>query len=231
MYLPKIFRLTRWTIVGFLIATAAAMWLYPGGTFLDPSTTRYLFFQNFLSDLGTATTWGRHSNQTGATLFVASELVLALALIAFFAGLVRLHSAHAASRGWARAGGVAGLLVGLCFMGAALLPADRFLALHVYSAKLAFRAILVAAALFAFACARDVRFSRRAAMAWVGLTVVLTLYVVMLEWGPRLTSQANLVIQVTSQKISVAAVMAAFAYLSREAERVLASGSLGSLRR
>jgi hypothetical membrane protein len=221
MQLPAIFRLTRWTIVAFVLASATAMWLYPGGTFLDPSTTRYLFFQNFLSDLGIATTWGRHSNRIGATLFVASELVLALVLIAFFAGLVRLHSAQTPSRRWARAGGAAGVLAGLAFVAAALLPADRVLALHVQAAIWAFRAILVATALFAFACARDVRFSRRAALAWLALTITLVLYVVMLEWGPRLTSPENLFMQVTAQKISVGAVLAAVAYLSREAERVV----------
>jgi hypothetical protein len=222
MHLPRIFRLTRWTIVGFVMASATAMWLYPGGTFLDPSTTRYLFFQNFMSDLGNATTWGRHSNQIGATLFVGSELVMAVALIAFFAGLVSLHSSQGASRRWARVGGAAGLLAGVCFMAAALLPAERFLVLHVHAAKFAFRAILVAVAFFAFACARDVRFSRRAALAWLGLTIVLTLNVAMLEWGPRLTSPGNLVAQVTAQKISIAALLAAIAYVSSEAERILA---------
>jgi hypothetical protein len=221
MHLPRIFTLTRWTIAAFVVASVVAMWLYPGGTFLDPSTTRYLFFHNFLSDLGIATSWGRHSNRVGATLFVASELVLVLALIAFFAGLVRLHSAHAASRNWARAGGAAGVLAGLSFVAAALLPADQFLVLHVQAAKMAFRAILVAVALFAFASARDVRFSRRAATTWLALTIVLALYIVMLEWGPRLTSPENLFMQVTAQKFSVGAILAAIAYLSREAERVV----------
>jgi hypothetical protein len=220
MHLPKIFTLTRWTIVGFVISSAAAMWLYPGGTFLDPSTTRYLFFQNFLSDLGNATTWGRHDNHIGATLFVLAELAMAVALVAFFAGLVSLHSPQAASRSWARAGGVAGLM-GIGFMASALLSADRFIVLHVHAAKFAFRAILVATAFFAFACARDVRFSRRSAVAWFALTIILTLYVVMLEWGPRLTSQSNLVAQVTAQKISVAAVLVVIAYVGLEAERVL----------
>jgi hypothetical protein len=84
---------------------------------------------------------------------------------------------------------------------------------------MAFRGILVAALFFAFASARDTRFSRRAVITWVTLTVVLACYVALLEWGPRLTSRENLVIQVTGQKICVTVILAAIAWLSREAER------------
>ena len=153
---------------------------YPGGTFLDPSTARYLFFENFLSDLGNATTWGRHSNQIGRGALYRGELALAVMLIVFFAALVSLHSPQAASQAGRAPGERRACLRALASWRPRCCPQPVPGSARA-RCQVRVSIILVAVALFAFACARDVRFSRRAATALFALTIVLTLYVVMLN--------------------------------------------------
>jgi hypothetical protein len=42
--------------VQFLLLTAIAMLVYPGGAVYEPDASRYLFFRNFFSDLGATVT-------------------------------------------------------------------------------------------------------------------------------------------------------------------------------
>ena len=61
-------------------------------------------------------------------------------------------------------------------------------------------------------------FPRRVAVVWGLLTVALAAYVVVLTWGPGLTTPEGLVTQVTAQKIIAIVSMSTFVYLSFEVE-------------
>jgi hypothetical protein len=217
-----VFRSTRWALLCFMALNAVAMFIYPGGTFRDPSTRSYSFFQNFLSDLAMTVTWGGHPNYFGASLIITGDLATTLVLLACGVAFATVLSSSESARHWARAAGVAGTLSCVGLIVAALAPADRFLALHIQSALLAFRAIPVASLLFTVATIRDVRFPRRSSGAFLLLTILMAAYVVIIEWGPRPNTDRGLIIQVTAQKISVVAVLLVFAYGSWEAERVSA---------
>ena len=216
---PGVFRLTRWAIAWFVLATAIAMVLFPGGTYLDRDARGYSFFGNFLSDLGMLVAWGGQSNHAGAALFIVSELILVLTLVLFFKAAVGVYSPGSPRR-LATAGAITGLVCCAAFMGAAVLPADRFLAAHIQAAILAFRASMIAFVLFTIATARDPRFSRTAAAAWAMLTVVMVAYVGVIEWGPRPRTAFGLTFQVTAQKIVVAVLLGVIAIQSVEAERI-----------
>jgi hypothetical protein len=218
----NIFVVTRWVIAWFVIATTGAMVLFPGGTYLQRSTQGYSFFGNFLSDLGMLVAWGGQQNHPGAVLFITSELLLAVTLVLFFRALVRLYS-PGPPRVLAIAAGITGLICCLGFIAAAVLPADRFLGSHIQAAIFAFRSSLASFALFAMATARDGRFRRTAAAAWILLTVVMAAYVGVIEWGPRPRTAFGLTFQVTAQKIVIAALFAVIVLQSVEAERIAAS--------
>jgi hypothetical protein len=222
MPLSTIFRLTRWAVLWFIVSTGFAMLVYPGGTRRNPSAGGYLFFRNFLSDLGTTVTWGGHPNPIGAPVFIIAEVLTALAIIACFVGLVRLLSSSQDSRSWARAAGTAGIVAAAGFISAALIPVDLNARIHRQAVQLAFRAILLSSLLFTVAAARDIRFPRRASGVWLLLTLLLMGYIAILEWGPRLRTDHGLLVQVTAQKFIVIAVLLGLAYQSYEAERVSA---------
>ena len=60
------------------------MVLYPGGTIIDSSTVGYLFFYNFLSNLGEWTAKNGDPNFNSAILFNISMIVLAVSYSVFY---------------------------------------------------------------------------------------------------------------------------------------------------
>jgi hypothetical protein len=198
--------------------------LYPGGTYRNKATSGYSFFSNFLSDLGTTVSWGGERNLAAAVIFILAEIVLVAALIALFAALLKLLS-EGPGRRWAQAGVAAGLLAASGILMAALVPADRFLTLHIQGALLAFRGLVPAAACFAVATARDRRFTRSALAGWILLTMFLAAYIGVLEWGPRTRSDEGLAFQATAQKIIVSVLLGVLWFESVAAERVTRSTS------
>jgi len=95
------FAYARYATGAFALLTLASMFRYPGGTYLNRDSDRYLFLQNFLSELGMPRSWGGEINPWGALLFVAAEVVLAIGFVSFFVGVLQLWSPSRAHGGWA----------------------------------------------------------------------------------------------------------------------------------
>jgi len=203
----------------------AAIARYPGGTLLDHSTAGYSIPQNFLSDLGMTVAHGGQSNTLGAALFVVSLVLLVLGLGGALVAFVRLYSESSRQRRLARAAGMVGLIVCASFVGVAVTPENRLLGLHVTFTLFAFRVFPLASLLMVFAARSSTLLPRRMAIAWALLTILLVGYVVMLGWGPGLTTARGLAIQVVSQKIVAVTSVALLLYLSIQADQALEARS------
>ena len=108
-----------------------------------------------LSDLPMSLT----SLTSAAYLAVVIEgVLLAIGVVAFFVGVVRLSNSARSARIWGRLAGLAGITVALALVAAGLTPANRFPSLHVAAALTAFRGAAVAAAFLVLATAQDRRF-------------------------------------------------------------------------
>ena len=219
---PSVFMAVRWTSGFAAVLAAIAMLIYPGGTLRDPSTRGYSPAHNFLSDLGSTVTFGGQSNSTGALLFASSLALLVLGLVAALVGFMRLFSESPVTRSLVRAAATVGVLVCVCFLGVALTPENRLLSLHVQATLFGFRLFPVVTLLLTLATLRDGRFPWRASVAWAALTCVLAAYVVVLQWGPRLTTDRGLMIQVVAQKIVALTAILVMVYQSYEADRIVA---------
>jgi hypothetical membrane protein len=218
------FTRARWAIGTSTILAVAAMLCYPGGTARTRASDGYSLSQNFLSDLGMTVAYDGRSNRLGALLFVVSLGVLVLSLGAALVAFIRLYSRAAMPRLLARAAGVVGVLVCASFLGVALTPENRVMALHVQFTLFAFRAFPAVALFFGLASMADHAFPRRVTVAWLMLTVILIAYVGMLGWGPSVETTRGLEIQVTAQKaVSVVAVLV-IGYLTYEGDRILVQG-------
>jgi hypothetical protein len=216
-----VFARARWAAALAVVLAIVAMLLYPGGTLIDRSTRGYSLLHNFLSDLGMTVAYGGESNAVGAMLFVASLGILVLGLGASLFGLVRVFRESDRTRLLALAAVAVGVLVCAAFMGVALTPENRMMALHIRLTLFAFRAFPFVPLLLGVAAARDARFSRQSVVAWVALTVVLVVYVGILGWGPPLTTDRGLVVQVTAQKVVTVSVMIVLIYQTYYTESVV----------
>jgi len=194
-----IFKWSRWAIGAAVLFGALSMFLYPGGTVLDPNATGYSFFQNFISDLGMTVTHGGQANSLGAALFIASFGAVVLASVGCAAGFIRLLGSSSRGRGFARAGATGALLAAACLLGAALAPANRALVWHIWFSRTATMCAIPSLVLFAVATARDGRFPAGVSIAWMVLTVALGAWFAM-RWGPGVETEAGLTIQASVQK-------------------------------
>ncbi len=214
------FRRAQWAAVVAAVMTCVAMLLYPGGTGLDGSTHGYSLTRNFLSDLGMTVAWNGSPNTAGAALFVAS---IAATVAGFGAGalaLGRLCWRSSAARRPAQAASIVAVMVCALFIGVALTPENRAMALHVRLTLLAFRLLPLAALLLLLTTLRSGLFPRRAAVAWGVLSAILAAYVVLLGWGPSVRTPEGLVVMVVAQKLVALAAAGAVVYQMRLAERV-----------
>jgi hypothetical membrane protein len=202
------FQFTRATAILFLLLTPLAMFLYPGGTAVDPSTPGYRFFHNFFSDLGRIVAHNGESNIASAVAFVVALSLAGLGLAIFFVAILPLYRPRRLALALGLVGSLFGVLSGLSFAGIALTPADVALAVHGWFVVTAFRAFLAATLFHTAAVLLTTHYPNRYAAVYGGFALLLAGYIWLLLQGPSLDSPQGLVVQVTGQKVIAYAAIA-----------------------
>ncbi len=208
----------------FLILTVLAMFLYPGGTASDSTTAGYQFFSNFFSDLGRTVSHSGVANTASAALFVVALTIAGLGLAAFFLAAPGLFHAKRWPRWLSRAGSLAGVVVGLSFVGVAWTPADVFTDAHIFSVLAAFRLFPLVVIGYALAIFLMPGYPRRYGAVYVAFAALLIAYLLLLTRGPGLATAESVTIQATGQKIIVYATVLCMAIQGSGALHVARSG-------
>lgn len=205
------FQLSMVVCLVFVVLTAAAMLFYPGGTTADPEASRYLFFQNFFSDLGLTEAKSGESNTVSAVLFIIALSMAGSILALFFTAFSQFFGESLPGKLLSRLGTLAGIVSGICFIGIAATPANLHGWAHMVFVDWAFRMFLLAALLYTAAILIERRYPRRMAIVFALFALLLAAYVVLITVGPSTETENGLTIQATGQKIIVyAAIIAIF---------------------
>ena len=191
---------------------------YPGGTTLDARTPGYSISRNFLSDLGRTVAYNGERNYLGASFFVASAVLLNISLGARLLTIISLYWADRRARQWVLGAAACGLLACGAFVGVAVTPENRVMAIHIRFTMWGWRLAAIVATLMAVAAAKS-SFRRRLAVVWTLLAAVLGGYALLLAWGPSLSSVDGLRTQVLAQKVATVLLTLALVYVAREADR------------
>ena len=146
----RLFRLAAGGSISFVILTIIAMFLFPGGTALDPHSQGYSFFMNAFSDLGQTHVAGGVSNLPSMLLFVLAMTTGAMTLSTFFVAVMCCVNGCTSSKHLSRAGALAGITSGLCFAGVGFTPWNLYLSVHMIFVVWAFRLFLGAVVLNLF---------------------------------------------------------------------------------
>jgi len=157
------------TVVGqlqFVVVSLLAIPLYEGGTFFDPATEGYRFWENFLSDLGMTKTHSGVDNARAALLFNVSLVVQGLSQIPLY---LSWNRSAGSARGLVRASVVLGVLSALGVVGVGFTPFDTLPDEHVAAVALWLFAFVPALAL---RCVLAVRSGRGASLGTL-LTALL----------------------------------------------------------
>lgn len=199
----RIFDLVTTGCILFVVLTALAMLVYPGGTATDPTTRGYSFFTNFFSDLGRTETRGGQPNPIAAALFFIALTGAGAALMAFFLAFARFFTRTRLDRALAWLGTLAGVIAGVCFVGVAFTPANLAGALHNQFVFTAFEAFTVATIVYFILLLRAPNYPKRFAMVFGVFAILLVLYLGLLFFGPHTRTPEGLLIQATGQKVIV----------------------------
>lgn len=197
-----VFNLVIWGCGLFLLLTALAMLAYPGGTFSDPATHGYSFFENFFSDLGMSTSHSGQANPLARLLFTVAMNFAGLGMIFFFLAFWQFFRQEALTRLLTKLGSGLGVLAGVCFIGVAFTPHDLYLDAHAEFVRWAFRLFPLAVLCYALAMHRE-QYSRREQVVFVVFFGLLVAYLLLLEFGPSVESYYGMLIQAVGQKIIV----------------------------
>jgi hypothetical protein len=193
-----------WVMVGcglFVVLTIVAMFTFPGGIAVGSDTIGYSFPRNFLSVLGLTHAPSGESNAVSAILFFIALGSAGAGLVLFSIAYPRLFTCSRATKilGWA--GGIFGVISGLCFVGIAFTPADVFNEAHIQFVIWAFRLFPVAAGIFTLAIFSERYYPKRYGVVFLAFTALLVLYYLLLTRGPDTDTPDGLVIQVVGQKV------------------------------
>lgn len=199
----------------------AAMLIYPGGTTHDPTTHGYSVVNNFMSDLGMTVAYDGQPNRMGAAFFVIGFASVVVGLLWPLVAFIRLCSTSARSRPYARSAGGVGIVVASLFIGVALTPENRVMGIHLQFTLWALRLFPIGSLLLALACMKAEFIPGAVVVGWLLLTAILTVYVIILDWRPSLSTPAGLATQVIAQKAVAFAAMSFFYYWCRRTEREL----------
>lgn len=198
------FRVTIAITLLFFLLVGVAMFLYPGGNSLDHRAKGYSFFWNFFSDLGRVTTISGQANTVARMLFTVALSGGGLGVALLFLALLPLFTGSRLTRWFSHLGAAFGLLAGICFVGVALFPLDTQEQLHNLFIDAALVTFLAAFLFLFLAVLRTPAFPKGFIWLFSIFAVVLTVYVLIIIFGPAPGTTAWVVVQATGQKIIVA---------------------------
>tara|TARA_B100000945_G_C20417368_1_gene615848 strand:+ start:77 stop:754 length:678 start_codon:yes stop_codon:yes gene_type:complete len=209
-------------ILVFISLCVIAMIYYPGGTIIDSTTVGYLFFYNFLSNLGEWTAKNGEPNFFSAYLFNTSMLVLALSYSLFYFNFLKVIISRSKNLllKITLIMSISISLLGFIFVAIFSSDPDTF-SLHILFVKIGFYSLFIhciiqAIFIYSIKLPNNLLFN-----STLIFTIIMFLFVLMMEFGPNpFENNESLFIQVTSQKIIVTSILIYFFIQVKEALKI-----------
>jgi len=214
----RVFRSASLGGLVFAGATFLAMWLYPGGTISEPAAEGYRFGQNFFSDLGRTEDFEGNSNLISMLLFSGGLLTVGCTTAAFFVALPDLFGGSSRFISVLMTG--SGLLAGIGFFGIAITPWDLMREAHDFCVNLGFRSLLLACLAAMANIYRTRSFPNGFGHLMVLVSAILLGYILLLQFGPSVSTPRGLMIQVGGQKVVAYVLVGGITALAFGASRV-----------
>jgi len=194
---------TFWGIGIFLLLNFISMILYPGGTIIDKDTDGYLFFYNFLSNLGEITARNGEDNFISSVLFNTSLILVSISFLIFYSKYFQFFKTEKKSYNFIKVALIFLLISIFSFVCIALFTADETsFDEHVFFVKLAFRSLFLFAIFQSIAIHYNNQMNNQLLFVSILFSLSMILFILMMDYGPNpFESNSALFIQVTSQKV------------------------------
>jgi len=176
------------------------MLVFPGGATYEPDARRYLFLQNFFSDLGATQTQRGQSNLFSMILFIVALLSVGASLIVAAPVWKRVIASRDKKGYFGDTAQLFAVLSGICYSGIAVTPWNLMLDIHMLFVQGAFT-LLLAFVICLTAMQLRNTWPVRYIVSNVVYIAILTGYVFVLFHGPNLLTLHGLMFQVIAQKL------------------------------
>jgi len=187
----------------FIILTLIAMFYYKGGTYIDQTTSSYLLWNNFFSDLGRTIAHSGLNNRTSFLIFTVTLLIWGLSHIPFYSALSSNFRENKKQKQLSEVGSFLGILTGISYMGIALTPSDILNDTHSIFVLIAFSSIFFSIIIYSIVFYHNQLFPRFYSYILIISAFILAIYYTFLFLVPDTTTPTGLFIHVVGQKIAV----------------------------
>lgn len=204
------FQVTMGGAVVFTILSILAMLVYAGGTYDNPASVGYNFFQNYFSDLGRTISHSSNQNTISWLLFTVSMIAAGLGFLSFFAEYHRFFTENDSTKRLSLIASIFGLIAGFLFLGIGLIPSDINQPLHLALMYAAFASISLSVVLFTIVLYLNRDYPRPYFYTFIVEMVIIFLYLALLFFGPSRFTAEGLPIQATGQKLAVYSLVISF---------------------
>lgn len=189
--------------IQFIILTSIAMFFYKGGTYIDPSTSRYVFWYNYFSDLGRTVAHSGISNRFSFILFTVALSIWGAFQIPFYIIFPSFFRISKRLKKFYFTGSILGILTGIFYIGIAFTPSDITNLLHDIFVFLGFGSILLSIILYAIVIFKDNNYDNLYANVFTITAIILGTYFVILSFSPNSQTTVGLYIYVVGQKFMI----------------------------
>ncbi len=194
---------TMIALIGFVVLTTAAMFLYNGGNEYDLTAVNYSFTKNFFSDLGMSISYHGEPKLLVMLLFMLALGSVGVGLIGYSVAAPYLFRKTAVAHWAARIGSFFGIISGLAYIGVVATPSDLYLSAHKEFVFIAFSGFLVTAVFYFIATLLNQSYPNKYAYAYALFAIALFVYVLFILYGPDFGTQKGDGLQVIGQKLIV----------------------------
>lgn len=215
------------SILVFFSCCVIAAFIYPGSQkeIIGYQSEVYSFTHNFLSELGSLQTNTdetnpaiiQEDNTPSMLLFNGSLILIGATLMLFYVQFKKvfvLIEDSSKAQFYAKITMPVGLLAGFFYAGVGLVPHDLHFGAHVFFANYAFLTLFFLCILHSITVYHSNYLSNNYVIGYIAFCVVLFIYLRIIFFGPqigpgKIYSEADLMLQVISQKSIVLTFMAA----------------------
>ena len=198
-----IFITTIFNTLLFIVLTILSMIVYPGGTQMNPGASRYLFFENFFSDLGRTETFNGTSNIFSRIFFVCALVILGVSLLLYFLFIIRLFDSSKKTRVLSILGSISGIVAAINFILLGIISLDMNDIAHGTFTFIAFIATVIAIIFYTIVVFNDNDYPNVFAWIFIVCSVISISYIIILFGGGTSGPLSNLTLQSITQKLVV----------------------------
>jgi hypothetical protein len=189
--------------VQFIILTFVAMFYYKGGTYIDKTTSYYLFWNNFFSDLGRTVAHSGLPNRISFIIFTITLLIWGFSHIPFYIAFSFIFNENKNQKQLSKVGSFLAILAGISYMGIALTPSDILNDAHNFFVIIAFSSIFLCIIIYSIVIYDNESYSNFYSYVLIISAIILAVFYISLLLMPNKSIEAGLFVQVVGQKIAM----------------------------